>query len=371
MMLPVYFAFASGRLRYDCETCAQRCCAGNGFSVRDGQELKTLVSMSPEFMWFTERGRAITHVFNCPPQCFFLAADGMCSIEEVHGHSAKPQACRHFPFNDCLQIGDTLVIAPTQGLCPLTVIPPPETSPCSAHEALLMEWSGAAPDATVPRHSGSAVDLELERRVLAASEAAAASRDYLAFAEQQRRFWWEVNCLARPTESLDQFASLVWRAAGLVSANEMLRDPEVALLMAGLTPSLRVSLLCPPPHLTPYRIRPSKIAHAMLILAILIGLAKRAGMRIVNVQTVFRVLQVCRPIIALLARLDEVLDEPSLVTATTKLYAADDECAAWLRAVATGSRRGRPLAFVLDDVLATEPLRRIGQLKSLARVTHA
>src|SRR5690348_9959707 len=51
--------------------------------------------------------------------CWFLAGDGMCSIETRHGRAAKPSTCRLFPFNRVYRVGEVRVVDINSVLCPL------------------------------------------------------------------------------------------------------------------------------------------------------------------------------------------------------------------------------------------------------------
>jgi hypothetical protein len=41
----IYFAFASGRLSYDCKTCGSKCCRGFGYVSSIGPELRRQLEM--------------------------------------------------------------------------------------------------------------------------------------------------------------------------------------------------------------------------------------------------------------------------------------------------------------------------------------
>lgn len=146
----VYFAFPSGRLKYDCVCCGAKCCRGYGYIIGSGADAH--VALRPRLSLFvlpSEQGPGY-HVSNCPPACFFLTDEGRCGIHEAQGHDAKPETCRLFPFNNLRLFGHFLVVAPHTTICPLEITPAAETSHESRYATLLSEMASQGIDANIP-----------------------------------------------------------------------------------------------------------------------------------------------------------------------------------------------------------------------------
>jgi Fe-S-cluster containining protein len=96
----VYFAFGSGSLGYDCQTCGARCCRGFGYGSR-GPELLIQLRRRPHLSLFVAsddgEGPLAHEVQNLPPACFFLTSSGACEIHQQDGYAAKPETCRLSP----------------------------------------------------------------------------------------------------------------------------------------------------------------------------------------------------------------------------------------------------------------------------------
>lgn len=137
----MYFAFADGRLHYDCMSCGAACCRGHGYTLSIGAEVNQhLEGRSALRFFMTTSGLASSSrvfVDNCPPSCFFLTDTGHCRIHVDRGHRFKPETCRLFPFNRLRRLGAFLVVAPHLSLCPLQVTPPGVRSRTSSHDTLL------------------------------------------------------------------------------------------------------------------------------------------------------------------------------------------------------------------------------------------
>lgn len=149
----VYFAFASGRLGYNCHMCGAKCCRGYGYSLNNG-ELEHQVTMRPGLPLFVEpvgsKGDDRYRVRNAAPGCFFLADDGRCDIHVSAGFSSKPETCRFFPFNAFVRFGKYFVVGFHRGMCPLEVMPAASPSPDSDYGHLLRVMADRGISALVP-----------------------------------------------------------------------------------------------------------------------------------------------------------------------------------------------------------------------------
>ncbi len=116
-----YFTFPDGALRYDCQTCGQRCCRGRGFAV-GGEELVQLLGRVPKLSSYLRLGPGgSAYAVDLTDGCWFLASDGNCQIEVDHGRPAKPSTCKLFPFNRVFTVRGTRVIDVNTTLCPVEV----------------------------------------------------------------------------------------------------------------------------------------------------------------------------------------------------------------------------------------------------------
>lgn len=144
----VYFAFADGCYSFDCVQCDAQCCRGHGYVVQGGREFDAHLLKSPNVRFFAERCDAENHynAQNYRPACFFLTADGGCSIHRDWGYESKPHTCRLFPFNNIVRVGKYLVVAPHDSLCPLETMPVGTRSNASVYDVLLAELRRSGPE---------------------------------------------------------------------------------------------------------------------------------------------------------------------------------------------------------------------------------
>ncbi len=119
--MSTYFTFPDGALRYDCQTCGQRCCRGRGFSL-GGDELIPLLGKVPRLATYLRlRPGGSAYAVDVTDGCWFLKSDGHCQIEVEHGRAAKPSTCKLFPFNRVFRVRDVRVIDVNTTLCPVQV----------------------------------------------------------------------------------------------------------------------------------------------------------------------------------------------------------------------------------------------------------
>lgn len=137
----VYFAFASGRLSYDCVTCNAKCCRGHGYLLQRRDELQRHLAIRPHLKYFIDHAgkesRRQLLVKNCPPACFFLNTHGLCTLHVEDGYDAKPETCRLFPFNVLRRVANYVVVTPHSSLCPLEISSLGAERPESTHQELL------------------------------------------------------------------------------------------------------------------------------------------------------------------------------------------------------------------------------------------
>lgn len=236
----VYFAFGSGRLRYDCVACNAQCCRGHGYTLAGAGETSAHLAESAAVRFFVNRCDAESnhlHVTNCAPACFFLDKAGLCRIQTKGGYSAKPETCRLFPFNEFLRVGSFLVVLPHPGLCPLEIILEKESnSDCSEHGNLLEAMALSGIDTHVAS-VGLDIDdaagaIAAERRIVALSDDYLMADDYLAFAAAQMHIHsGGVSDSSVATTDLQCFvgihSSLLWpRIAALFGFRMRVSRPE-------------------------------------------------------------------------------------------------------------------------------------------------
>jgi Fe-S-cluster containining protein len=317
----VYFAFASGRLTYDCITCNAQCCRGHGYEIAHGAELQQQLAISPAVRFFIDRcdaeAYAHYHVHNCAPACFFLDGNGRCTIQTDHGYDAKPETCRLFPFNHLQRVGGYLVVAPHRSLCPLDVVPADEKSDCSRHDQLLATLADHGVSADVPEAAPATGDaaalIALERTIVSLAERHLAAASYLPFAAAQVA----AAAALLPSETLPpespaavvrRFTDLVYRVLGEAPSAEDEHDGRVVRTLTAITPALRAELLFESPMLRrPVPLSPGQIPYLLVALHALMELARRAGMRQVTCQTALRLFTAHRALLTLLACCDRVM----------------------------------------------------------------
>ncbi len=321
----VYFAFASGRLKYDCATCKAQCCRGHGYMVQIGHELQEQVDARPDMRFFVELGRvgAIKsyHVRNCPPACFFLNDTGHCDIHVKSGYAAKPETCRLFPFNDLCRVGQALIVRPHRHLCPLQIVPPGDTSSCSYHTQLLSDMSDKPIVANVPELVAVGLDpeqfLTLERKVLRLAEDQLDERRYSNFAMSQVIAHRSMGGAIASAEGFcgdrgDELRSFLRTLAVVLGSSEEQIDPSDAALVQtsiGMAPFLRTCLLLKEPSAAGPRsaVSPDRVPFYLAGLHALAALAKSAGMAHVTFQTVSRLMHSHDALLQLLAHVDTVM----------------------------------------------------------------
>ena len=164
----VYFAFADGRLSYDCISCGAQCCRGKGYllNIETPTELHAQLKETPDLHIFfkfdaSKINSSALGVFNMEPECFFLTQDNTCRIHQNMGYEAKPETCRLFPFNNIIRVGGHLVVKPHSGICPLQISESEVADGKSSHTNLLRSIQLRGISAEIPEYK-STKELSIE-----------------------------------------------------------------------------------------------------------------------------------------------------------------------------------------------------------------
>lgn len=345
----VYFAFANGRLVYDCIACGAKCCRGYGYmSAPPEMQLQLRMRRHLPVFVTAEADSAGTFVVrNSAPGCFFLTTDGLCEIQSEHGFDAKPETCRLFPFNNLRRLGNYLIVRPHLVLCPLTTAPPGTASACSDYSAIMNAMRSRGIAAHVPKCSFSGgdsagEDVATERQIVSLSEQFLEHSDYFDFVRAQLT----VNAsstdgaLADDSErDLDCVLRLLRDLFDIPSYPEQGSDPELVRTMTALTPYLRSEFVFHDLHnRRPHNylpLEPAKVPLAMACIFLFARAARHAGMKSVTLQTIAKIAKDLRPLAALLPYAGSVMawrggvpielagfGEPELRTAFFKLAKA-------------------------------------------------
>jgi Fe-S-cluster containining protein len=309
----VYFAFSSGRFRYDCVSCNATCCRGYGYRLQAGRELEIQIQARPAVVMFmdkTEEGLAY-HVNNCPPQCFFLDGTNRCGIQVRSGYDAKPETCRLFPFNHFRFVGDYLIVSPHQQLCPLEVVLPPESSRQSSHAILFEDMKRGGISGSVAVHQAPVNDISalisLERAIEGISEEALTKGfTYTAFAAAQLAATMSFFADAEPRSCVEGGDAVMCDVAQLMHLvlgthrSEAAMDTTLRSVVIACTPALRSHLLFPD-RASDGCGEIARIPLLLLALHELTGLAHDAGAARITYQTVLRLFRDYLPLLSVLA----------------------------------------------------------------------
>jgi Fe-S-cluster containining protein len=313
----VYFAFASGRLTYDCVTCNAKCCRGFGYLATVGNELQSQLRLRPSLPLFVEptagRDPQQYRIENCAPGCFFLSDGGLCDIHARYGYDAKPETCRLFPFNDLRRVGKYLVVCPHPSLCPLEVAPGGCISPHSEHAKLLDAMASPGIAARVPEcvpsHGEPDTVIELERRVVELAERFDVRAGYLAFVHEQLRLeelaggGWERHAVPNAQTTVEMA-----RALGATGADGAPGDPALVRTMVAMTPFLRSRLLFRDPSAAHVpSLDRTRVPLAVLSLYLFAETARACGMQRVTFQTISKLAHDLDALAQLLANADAVM----------------------------------------------------------------
>jgi Fe-S-cluster containining protein len=94
----LYIPFLDGRIGYDCRACGSKCCRA-GYMILTGDEHKAILRQHPRLALFAGTAPKNHYFYSkIDPRCWFLAPNGLCSVEETLGHAAKPLICRTHPI---------------------------------------------------------------------------------------------------------------------------------------------------------------------------------------------------------------------------------------------------------------------------------
>ena len=381
----VYFTFGDGRLKYDCHSCGAQCCRGQGYYLQHGTELETHTKARPAIRFFLEPVGGAPgsgyQVRNCPPSCFFLDGDNLCSLHVSHGVTAKPETCRLFPFNNVFRLGKFLIVMPHLQLCPLEVTPAGITSTHSRYESLLGAMAAQGISAEVPIVAtiglGSVEAIALEREIVGLSERYLESGDYVSFAGAQlavtdRAFGQSQRTSAESQAYAARFARLVRDVLGPVASADGARDLNVRRTLMAATPTVRAQLMfVPQKQPMEYSCGAARLPLLLIALDALVQLAHDAGMQRITYQTALRVFMEYKPLLLLLAHLDCEMVWRADAVMDLSFSSENDSIRRDIRIsralLPAEQRRHRELlANVLQRHLCDDPFERIVFLKRLA-----
>jgi Fe-S-cluster containining protein len=390
----VYFAFASGRLTYQCDGCGE-CCRGHNYLL-DRSDVLHQIAIRPHLRFFLDdlADRRETEMRNFKPGCFFLDADGLCSIQKSDGYAAKPETCRLFPFNNFRAVGKFLVVAPHTSLCPLQVVRGDARSEQSSHQALLDEMAVRGVANGIRRCSGIDGDadaaISLEREIVALSEEYGSTTSYRAFAAAQLRAGATRRPLASDPEDgldlssaiheMDLFARRIADVLGVEASALSAPDSSVDELMIALTPVLRSELVFREPASADADclkiVDQRNAAKLMLLVYMFTSLACRSGIRSVTYQTATKLLRNFHATLLLLVNVDAVVGwrhdakidlsiPPSQMPYKRAFMRIAQELA---RAETT--RQRQPLGDLLCEHNTWDGVERVGFVKFVAQRLH-
>lgn len=306
----VFFTFRDGGFEYDCVECGARCCRGYGFAFRSAQQLQDVLRQRPALRFFVEPGDDKALVRNCPPSCFYLSSQQLCSLHSSSGREAKPDTCKLFPFNDFRVVENYLIVSPHPSLCPLRVVRSGEVSDCSRYHNILRDLTAAGISADVPRISGVAKGLDavihLERQVLAL-DVSSPLEDFSAHASRQL----DLTRNASPVETqtggdLTRFTETLCHVLQLDQLPEAFGRQGVAGLSVAVAPILRSHIIFGHGRF-PAESSLGRIPHQLLILHMITSLAVEAGMEAVSYQTIMRLFSENRHLMHVLSLLNRPL----------------------------------------------------------------
>lgn len=195
-MVPLFFTFLDGALRYDCAACGQACCRGKGIAIDAARELVPLLRRAPGLAPFIEPlAGGYVRLPDVTDGCWFLRRDGLCSYEQDHGRAAKFTTCRLFPFNRVFRAGAVRVVDVNSVVCPVQDAHGTGTGVTHAELGAELSDLGEGPltsnSAELPAGARELRWHALEQSIVAESERFLAAGDYIEFAawqESQTRF---------------------------------------------------------------------------------------------------------------------------------------------------------------------------------------
>jgi Fe-S-cluster containining protein len=385
----VFFAFASGRLTYDCIACGAKCCRGFGYGTATRTELQMQLTKRPYLRFFVHtspESPESSHIGNCPPACFFLAKDGRCQIQREDGYESKPETCRLFPFNDLRTVGDYLIVSPHSSLCPLRVVPAESFDSRSGHEALLETMSARGISNDVARadfvHPDVEAVIRLERAIVSLSEQTLGRDNFYRFTVRQIHAYRDLLRPRSTPASEDRTLDDVTRFMGLCSQILECAAPspeapgdDIDSLMIALTPYLRRRLIVRDrvngraPASFDMTLR--RVPHYLLASHLMVVLSRRAGMDDITFQTVTKLQEACHGLITLLSYADRVMVwRPGAGIDVTA--AKGDHARPFIRlakALLPSKQASRPVLFG-DLLLANSPFNGIERLAFLRFVAR-
>jgi Fe-S-cluster containining protein len=385
----VYFAFASGRLTYDCVRCGAQCCRGHGYELTSaGADLRAQIDSQPLVHLFLDPCEAIDHhhyhVRNCAPGCFFLNEDNRCRLQIDHGYAAKPETCKLFPFNHLVRVEDYLVVAPHSTLCPLGVVGEGAVDDRSRHADLLAALTADGitthVSAATPLHANVARLVILERAIVTLSERYLSRPRYTAYAAAQlaetRRAFPQANEPGPDTALHDaaRFEAALARLLGDAPCSDEPESTTIAGLLAAVTPAIRSQLVfaTAPDGKTEPHVDLQRVPHVLQVLYWFARRARDAGMAQITYQTVMRLFGTYRYLLTMLAYADSPVMLSPTATLDVVMRGKPEFQRSYLEIVQQLVPRkqrvaARTLADIVTEHVDLERLDRIAFLKLLAR----
>lgn len=252
----IHFAFPSGALRYDCQSCDQRCCK-TGLLALFARERPALALLAPALDLLAPRRLGELTLASTPYSgCWFLA-EAACQLERIETPTrrVRPSACRLFPFNLFALHGEVLVVGPN-ALCPLALTSADGVTHAQCAQAL-GEIGLAGPPPLAVRCLDPADSLVLERVVREAAAAAVAAPPdsplpFLAFVAAATQAFCAggvPGLAAMDLARADELAPVLERRLATFAAILGVATPApqslaaIGRLLAAWTPSLRLFAL--------------------------------------------------------------------------------------------------------------------------------
>lgn len=373
----VYFAFGSGRFKYDCVECGAKCCRGHGYQLH-AEDVPYQLSQRHTLAVFLDKpsGPAGEYIVqNLAPSCFFLSEDGRCDIQSRHGYCAKPETCRLFPFNNLRKVRKYLVVSPHLSLCPLEVAAGSGSS-CSDHDKLYETMAAFGIRSSIHEAIATTGDVDTAIKQEVQIRALCDELSHLAIyrplaVEQLRLLKGPVDDDSAET-AVERFEHDMFEALGERPSREALMNPSLVTTMIAVTPVLRSQLLflATRDRRAPEALVPAcRIPYVLIALNALAALAIDAGMRRVTYQTVMSLFTGSRSLLAILACADQSMRwRPSSAVVWPLKHEREFEPGylAVVKSLLRG-RHGQTLGELLSINAPTDGPRRSVFLKQVAR----
>jgi hypothetical protein len=231
-MTPLYLAFTSGSITYDCAPCG-RCCRGLGFAD-DLAHVSSSASLRRVAAFAADRDPpAVLRSFHTYADgCRFQGDDNGCDLHRHGGPEAKPRICRLFPFSRIVDVEGLWVVLP-QASCPWTA---GQDSPYSRHADILHDLPPALLASLTPGRLNVRTSLSPEAR-LALEERL---RDAVAVTTSAAE---ALSVMARGQGDVTLAAPEMWIDLLRTAGEPASLSPRMTRLFITALPILRIELL--------------------------------------------------------------------------------------------------------------------------------